>query len=146
MSNDNTNNQQQRSALNAADFLGNYLKKEDIERPMTVNVVDVWSESVQEGERPKLLVKFKGLRKPLILNKTNIKRFAQMFNSGDPATWRGPITLYVDAHVEFGGRQVGGIRVKPAMQKPLADENRYADGHYRNGEATSVEDVIADLI
>lgn len=146
MNNDNTNNQQQRSALNAADFLGNYLKKEDIERPMAVSVVDVWSESVEEGKRPKLLVKFKGIRKPLILNKTNIKRFAQMFNSGDPTTWRGPVTLYVDAHVEFGGRQVGGLRVKPAVQKPIADENRHADGHYRNGETTPFEESIDDFI
>jgi hypothetical protein len=49
----------------------------------------------------------------LILNKTNIKRFARIFDTGDTKAWRGPVTLYVEPGVEYAGRVVGGLRVRP---------------------------------
>lgn len=111
----NTNDNDKTEAPNANDFLGgNYLKKEDIDGPIAVNVTDVWSEAVLNAGRKKLVVSFREFEKPLILNKTNIKRFARIFDTGDTTAWRGPITLYVEQGVEYAGRVVGGIRVRPA--------------------------------
>ena len=110
-------NETTNAAPNADDFIGgNYLKKEDIDGAMTVALTDVWSEAVLNAGRNKLVVSFREFEKPLILNKTNIKRFARIFGTGDTKAWRGPVTLYVEPGVEYAGRVVGGIRVRPAAK------------------------------
>ena len=92
-----TYNDDNTQAPNADDFLGgNYLKKEDIDGPMTATLTDVWSEAVLNAGRKKLVVSFREFEKPLILNKTNIKRLARIFETGDTTCWRGPVTLYVE--------------------------------------------------
>ena len=69
---------------NANDFLGgNYLRKEDIHKPITVTVANVWSEAVLNSARKKLVISFNEVEKPLILNKTNIKRLVDVFNTQD---------------------------------------------------------------
>ena len=115
------------AAPNANDFLGgNYLKKEDLTGPTPVTVRDVWSEAVLGAGRRKLIVAFEELEKPLILNKTNTQRLVKIFGSTDTSSWRGPITLYVEKSVEYGGRAVGGIRVHRA---------RGVNGHANPAEA-----------
>ena len=114
----NTFDEKNNQAPNADDFLGgNYLKKEDIDGEITATVTDVWSEVVLNAGRKKLVVSFREFEKPLILNKTNIKRFARIFGTGDTTAWRGHVTVYVEGGVEYGGRVVGGIRVRPAEAK-----------------------------
>ena len=56
---------------------------------------------------------FAELEKPLILNATNIRRLAAIFGTTNTRQWKGQVTLYVDENVEFGGKPVGGIRVRP---------------------------------
>lgn len=110
-----THNDENTQAPNADDFLGgNYLRKEDLDGPVSVTITNVWSEAVLNAGRKKLVVSFREFEKPLILNKTNIKRLARIFGTGDTVTWRGPVTLYVEAGVEYAGRVVGGIRIRPA--------------------------------
>jgi hypothetical protein len=110
----NTIENEKTEALNANDFIGgNYLKKEDVDGAMTVTLTDVWSEAVLNAGRKKLVVSFREFEKPLILNKTNIKRFARIFGTGDTKAWRGPVTLYVEPGVEYAGQVVGGLRVRP---------------------------------
>ena len=102
-------------APDARDFLGgNYLKKEDLNGPTMVTLTDVRSEAVPGASRRKLVVSFREFEMPLILNKTNVRRIAEIFRTSDTAMWRGEITLYVEENVEYGGRTVGGIRVMPA--------------------------------
>lgn len=113
MSNETSN--QQQDAPNAADFLGgNYLKREDMQGPIVVTITAVWSEVLRNSPRKKLVVSFHEIPKPLILNKTNIRRLANIFQTGDTARWRGPITLYLESEVQYAGQIVGGIRIKPA--------------------------------
>ena len=102
--------------LNAADFLGNYLKKEDLEGEAAVTLVAVRAETIPGSSRQKLIAEFREWEKPLILNKTNIKRLCRIFGSNNTAHWRGAVTLYVDDNVEYAGMPVGGIRIKPATQ------------------------------
>ena len=81
-----TYNDDKKQALNANDFLGgNYLRKEDVEQPITATVTDVWSEDVMNDGRKKLVVGFREFHKPMVLNKTNIKRFARIFKNGEHA-------------------------------------------------------------
>ena len=132
-------NETPKAAPNANDFIGgNYLKKEDIDGPITVTLTDVWSEAVLNAGRKKLVVSFGEFEKPLILNKTNIKRFARIFGTGDTKAWRGPVTLYVEAGVEYAGRVVGGIRVRPAAKAESRGEEA-AKPSRQNGHALSDE-------
>ena len=110
-----TTNNEKSVAPNADEFLGgNYLRKEDLKEAKVVNVIEVWSEAVLNANRKKLVMAFQELEKPLILNKINIKRMVRIFGTSDTSAWRGPLTIYVEQGVEYGGRVVGGIRVKPA--------------------------------
>ena len=132
-------NETPKAAPNANDFIGgNYLKKEDIDAPITVTLTDVWSEAVLNAGRKKLVVSFGEFEKPLILNKTNIKRFARIFGTGDTKAWRGPVTLYVEPGVEYAGRVVGGIRVRPAAKAESRGEES-AKPSPQNGHALSDE-------
>ena len=142
----NTYENEQVEAPDANDFLGgNYLRKEDIEEPVTVTVANVWPEAVMNSNRKKLVISFHEIEKPLILNKTNIKRLVHIFDTRDTSRWRGRITLYVEQGVEYAGRVVGGLRLKPAEQasssETVPDQPTYA-----NGRPEKQMDVEADLL
>lgn len=119
---DNTKN-----APNANEFLGgNFLRKEDLEGPVTVTITDVSSEAIMGSLQKKLIIAFREFEKPLILNKTNIAALVQMFGTGDTTAWRGQLTLFVDPSVQYAGRVVGGIRLRRAATQPVATEARPA--------------------
>ena len=65
--------------LNAVDFLGNYLKKEDLVGETVVSLIGVRAEDVPGASRKKLIAEFAEFEKPLILNSTNIKRLSKLF-------------------------------------------------------------------
>jgi len=120
-----TQNKTTNAAPNADDFLGgNYLRKEDIQKPQKVTVTDVWSEKILGASRPKLIIAFEELEKPLILNKTNTKRLMSIFDTPDTTQWRGQIVLYVEQGVEYAGQVVGGIRLQDIWQP----QNRTVNG------------------
>ncbi len=102
------------TAPNALDYLGNYLKKEDVLKPQVVRVIDIYEDELPGESRMKLIAKFAEFGKPMVLNTTNIKRLVKMFGTTDTGQWRGEVTLYVDHDIEFGGKTVGGLRVRPA--------------------------------
>lgn len=108
------NTYENNKTLNALDFLGNYLKKEDVLHPQIVKITDVYVDELPGENRSKLVVRLAEFGKPMVLNSTNIKRLCKIFGTGDTGQWRGDITLYVDHEIEFGGKTVGGLRVKPA--------------------------------
>jgi hypothetical protein len=132
-------NETTQAAPNANDFIGgNYLKKEDIDGARIVTLTDVWSEAVLSAGRKKLVVSFREFEKPLILNKTNIKRLARIFGTGDTKAWRGPETLYVEPGVEYAGQVVGGIRLRPAAKAESRVESPDKQPQ-QNGQASSDE-------
>lgn len=134
----NTYENENMQAPNANDFLGgNYLKKEDVDGPMTATVTGVWSEAVLNAGRKKLVISFREIQKPLILNKTNIKRLARIFGTQDTREWRGPVTIYVEQGVEYAGRVVGGIRIRPAEGKTALRGESTEKGSYANGQTES---------
>ena len=118
----------------ASDFLGSYLKKEDVLQPSIVRIVDVYEDELPEEGRRKLVARLAEFNRPLVLNKTNIKRLCSIFNTVDTSQWRGPITLYVDQNIEFGGRIVGGLRVRPADANGPAVTHQEPQRRFMNEE------------
>ena len=69
----------------------------------------------KEGAEPeyKWAMSFAECDKPLVLNSTNIQLSERIFGSDDTDEWvNKKIVLYTDPNVSYGGKVVGGIRVR----------------------------------
>lgn len=85
------------------------------DREWTVQIVKFAGGTVGHGKQKskKLYLWFRGAKKPMACNVTNGKTIASM-HGRIVQDWIGKtITIYPDPNVEFGGRLVGGIRVRP---------------------------------
>lgn len=92
--------------LKAADLQGN-------EPVVTIENVEV----KEFNEKNKLVISFVGKKKVLVANATNSKRIAFMYGP-DTDKWIGAkIQLYTDI-VDFQGKAVEAIRVRPVKQQP----------------------------
>lgn len=105
-----------------------YLKKEDCEPPIDVTITDITHENLaREGdpEELKYILNFKEC-KPMVLNPTNAQLIAMATGSEETDDWKGKkVTLWNDKSVSFGGKIVGGIRVKP--EAPAAQKSAEFD-------------------
>ena len=108
-----------------------YLKQDDVAEGKLVTIAGFKRENVaQEGEPPeyKYIMGFEELEKPLVLNSTNIQLAERAMGSDETDEWIGKkLVLYVDPNVSYGGKIVGGIRVRApksskAAPKPVVDE------------------------
>lgn len=106
-----------------------FLKKEDCGTVgILVTIKDVIQENVaKEGapEELKWCLLLQECEKPLVLNSTNIQLLAQICKSDQTEGWRGQrVVLYSDPSITYGGKLVGGIRVRAprgqAAAKPSA--------------------------
>lgn len=107
-----------------------YLKQEDIEGEIAVTVQSLKKVNVaREDEDPeyKWTVKFHELEKPMVLNSTNVKRLAKALGD-DTDDWTGnAVTLYVDPDIEYGGKVVGGLRIRALKAAKVAPSKRVDD-------------------
>ena len=98
-----------------------FLRKEDCGQGILVTIEDCRQENVAKDGAPedlKWCLYVKGHEKPMVLNSTNGQIIAQITGSEDSDGWGGcQIVLYHDPNVSFGGKLVGGIRVR-APRKP----------------------------
>lgn len=123
-------------------FPSKWLSADDLEEDLVVtisydNPIE-WEEfrnpERQTSER-KPILRFKAPKdtKPLILNKTNWKKIAEVLGSDDTDNWAGrQITLYV-AQVEAFGEVTTGIRVRssaPKQKKPASSYDREPEPPY----------------
>jgi hypothetical protein len=101
-----------------------FLKKEDVGNGVLVTVNAIERINVaMEGDPPELkyTMSFRELEKPLVLNSTNIQLCAQVFKSDDTDNWIGrQLVLYTDPNVSFGGKIMGGIRVRAPRVAPAS--------------------------
>lgn len=105
-----------------------YLKQSDVEEETEVTIFKVGQVNVaREDQEPdmKWAVKFQEFKKPMVLNSTNIQLLAKACESEDSDEWVGKkVVIYTDPNVSFGGKLVGGLRVKlpvkAASKKPKA--------------------------
>jgi hypothetical protein len=101
---------------------GKYLKKEDCDPPMLVTIDRFEEENVAREDQPtdmKWVMYFKDNEKGLVMNSTNLQLAAIAFGTQETDEWIGrSLVLYHDPNVSFGGKLVGGIRVRaPKGQK-----------------------------
>ena len=105
-----------------------YLKKEDLDGDTIVTIFKLGQGNVAMEDQPeelKWMVKFRELKKPMVLNSTNIQLITKALGTDETEEWLGKeIVLYVDDNVSFGGKLVGGIRVRSttptaAPKKPV---------------------------
>lgn len=102
-------------------FPAKYLSKDDVPSPITAVIADVAVEDVNgdHGKERKPVMTFADSVKPLIVNNVNWETLENAYGE-DSDDWRGkPVEIYVDPSVMFGGRRVGGVRVRiPAKPAP----------------------------
>lgn len=92
-------------------FPSNYLKAADL-NGRTVRVTMDRVEVEQIGTDRKPVLYFQGKEKGVVLNKTNASNIALMFGE-NMDDWRGSEVELFPAMVDFQGRSVEAIRIRP---------------------------------
>ena len=101
-------------------FPKRFLTKEDIGDGFSVCIVRLEEQEIQTGNG---LTETKTVcllqdEKPFIVNRANWDLMADLYGDDDD-DWGGHwICLYHDPSVSFGGKRVGGIRIKPEKPAP----------------------------
>ncbi len=112
-------------------FPSNFLKKEDIPYPTQATIRSVTQEEIKgdNGNELKATINFVGNLKPMVLNKGNAVILEEAYGD-DSDDWHGKtVEIYVDPNVMFGGKRVGGIRLRvPAPNAPRGDLWDVSDG------------------
>lgn len=94
----------------------NFLTRAECGRGILVTAKNITQENVaKEGasEELRYCLYFDELEKPLVLNNTNAQIIAGITHCEDTDGWTGAkLVLYDDPNVTFGGKLVGGIRVR----------------------------------
>jgi hypothetical protein len=132
-----------------------YLKQSDVQDETIVTCVGVKRANMaKEDEEPEYrwIVKWQEFAKPMVINATNIKRLFKYLGD-DTDQWKGGnVILYVDPDIEFGGKVVGGLRVKeyrkPAPATgPIAkvEAMKRASQPESENPAAGVDDFDSDL-
>jgi hypothetical protein len=89
-----------------------------------VVIESIEPETVGDGER-KLVARFEGKSKGLILNDTNLEVIEQRCGQDTADAIGSHWDLYVDPDVRYGGKKVGGIRLRsPQVKKMAAPKGR----------------------
>lgn len=110
----------------------NFLTRADVGRGVLVTIRQIFQDNVAKTGAPeemKWCMSFDEFEKPMVLNSTNGNIIAAIIKSEETDEWPGhKIVLYDDPTVSFGGKLVGGIRVRaprgqaaaPAKHVPTA--------------------------
>ena len=112
---------------------GHYLKRESVsaegDTHTIIKCVEEEINSADGGSETKWILYLSDL-KPLIMNATNIRRAVAAFGTAEVNDWGGkPLIVYADDSVEYGGKVVGGVRLRavPAKAKAKAKAKKSAD-------------------
>jgi len=101
---------------------GHYLKKEDLSDPVNTELLWVKEETVTtpgKDTTTRLVAYFEGLSKGLVLNTANCETLREMTGTVDPNEWKDvALQLYVDPDVTYGGKKIGGIRIRKPLSGP----------------------------
>lgn len=112
------------SPMRLRKFCGSYLKKEDAPTPMLLTISGVKEEQVGHGDDSDLraVCYFAEVEKGLVLNVTAIRVLEEVFGTDDSDAYCGKkIVVFTDPDIEFGGKRVGGLRIRaPRNQAPVA--------------------------
>lgn len=99
-----------------------FLTRSDVGKGILVTIREIYQENVaKEGapEEHKWCLRFDEQEKAMVLNSTNGQIIASIIKSEETDDWPGhKIVLYDDPTVSFGGKLVGGIRVRAPRNQP----------------------------
>ncbi len=102
----------------------NFLKRSDVGKGVLVTISGCSQENVAKAGAPeemKWCLLFNEFEKPMVLNSTNAQLCAQALGSEETDDWIGKqIVLYDDPSVSYGGKLVGGIRVRASRKSQPA--------------------------
>jgi hypothetical protein len=94
-----------------------FLKKEDVGPGVLVTIDHIEQANVAMAGEPedlKYVLIFEEDLKPMVLNTVNARLIALHLGSEETDDWHGQqITLYSDPSIMYGGKMIGGIRVRP---------------------------------
>lgn len=102
---------------------GSYLKTEDLQgRPARVVIESVGLEEVkgEDGKEMKLIARFHGKDKGLILNRTNCELLEQITGLDDYDAWVGATVVLYPTTTRFGNKTVPCLRIKQMAAAPAA--------------------------
>ena len=101
-----------------------FLKQSDVEDEPVVTIAALKQVNVAPPDAPaemKWVIQFDEFEKPLVANSTNLRLLGQFFGNETAGWMNQKVILYVDRSISFGGKLVGGIRLrntkKPAPRK-----------------------------
>lgn len=104
-----------------------FLKRDDVGDGTICTIAGVSQENVsKEGAEIELkwCLHFTNLDKPMVINSTNLQLIAKFLASDNTDDWEGKkIILYDDPSVSFGGKLVGGIRVRQHKVAPKTEQH-----------------------
>ena len=106
-------------------FVGNakYLKKDDIPSPVDTSILWIKEEEVTtpgKGTDTRVVLYFDGLKKGLVLNTANAETLLDITGTDEYEQWVDvPVQLYVDPDVTYGGKKIGGIRIRELVPVPV---------------------------
>src|SRR5262245_29619998 len=107
-----------------------YLAKEDVgEDGLILTVRGVKMETIKgdEGEEEKIVLYFLEDVKPMVLNRTNAQLLGTATGASNAGEAKGKqIVVYSDPTVAFGGKIVGGLRIKKIAGAPKQAPQRAA--------------------
>jgi len=102
-----------------------YLKKEGLPDPVDTELLWVKEQKVTppgKDTKTRLVASFEGLAKGLVLNAANSEILAEITGTVDPNEWKDiPVQLYVDPDVKYGGKKIGGIRIRKPVTVPVSN-------------------------
>ena len=96
-----------------------YIKKEDVgETGKNLTISELKNENIAGEDRAedmKWILYFKEAKKGMVANWTNLQILAKVTGSEESDDWTGKVVnVYEDPMIDFGGKIVGGIRIRKA--------------------------------
>jgi hypothetical protein len=91
-----------------------FLRKEDFDEDQVMTIKDCKLEDVgkEDAAEQRWVLYFRERDKGMVLNVTTIRVLEQAYG-GDTDQWVGnKVMVYVDPNVSFGGKVVGGLRLR----------------------------------
>jgi hypothetical protein len=118
-----------------------WLKPKDLDGPMAVTVSSVGSETFKDSSEPTPIVYFKGMRKPLILNKTNMQKLEDIAGTDVMTDWLGVKAVLCPGVTEVKGEQKPTIRIEAPDQKELPTRRpiKPSEPHAKGGDGMDDE-------
>jgi hypothetical protein len=118
---------------------GSTLKCADLgQKEHLVQIESIREEEVGEERERKLVARFEGKSKGLVLNDTNLETLEMAFGEDSSDLIGAQVILFVDPDVKYGGKRTGGIRVK--LPKAAAKEKAAA----KSATAEFLDDDLPD--